>query len=107
MNRVCLGLAAFLVVSTVPPARAADGPAPRKPREALQAFNDLIGSWRGTGTAEGPRAKKPGGFWTETLAWDWQLKGEDVWLRCTFTKGKYFDRGELRYLADKDLVQLT
>src|SRR5262249_62066953 len=52
----------------------ADGPAARSPKEALQPFNDLIGSWKGTG--EPPRApgKQPE-FWLETVSWEWQFKG--------------------------------
>jgi hypothetical protein len=84
----------------------ADGPAARSPKEALQPFNDLIGSWKGTG--EPPRApgKQPE-FWLETVNWEWQFKGTDAWLKVGFDKSKNFSDGELRYLADKDLYQLT
>ncbi len=46
-------------------------------------------------------------FWTETVTWEWQFKGNDAWLKVTFDKSKNFTGGELRYLADKDLYQLT
>src|SRR5262245_22455247 len=85
----------------------ADDSAPRKPREALQAFNDLIGSWRATGTPEGTPAQKRSGFWTETMSWEWQFKGDDGWLTVAFDKGKHFVKGELRYLPDKDHYRLT
>src|SRR5436309_15972779 len=86
---------------------AADAPAKRKPREALQAFNDLIGSWRATGTPEGTREERQRGFWTETLSWEWQFKGPDAWLTVAFDKGKHFAGGELRYLPDQDRFQLA
>jgi len=50
MKRVRSGLMALLLVFTVQTAFSADAPAKRQPREGLQAFNDLIGSWRATGT---------------------------------------------------------
>src|SRR5258708_5660663 len=76
-------------------------------RKALQPFNNLIGSWRGTGTPEGTREEKQAGFWTESLTWAWAFKGDDAWLTVAFDKGKYFRKGELRYLAEKSLYQLT
>jgi YHS domain-containing protein len=82
-------------------------PARRTPREALRPLNDLIGSWRGTGTPEGTREQKQRGFWTETITWSWQFKGEDAWMQVVFTKGKYFSSGELRYLPQQDGFQLT
>jgi hypothetical protein len=96
-----MGLALALV------AVAADAPAKRPAREALKPFNDLIGSWRCTGTPEGTREEKQKGFWTESASWSWQFKGDDAWLTATFDKGKYFTKGELRYLADKESYQLT
>jgi hypothetical protein len=99
-------LAALLGLVLLSPGWAADTPAKRPAREALKPFNDLIGSWRCTGTPEGTREEKQKGFWTETLTWSWQFKGDDAWLTATFDKGKYFTKGELRYRADKDDFQL-
>jgi YHS domain len=79
----------------------------RSPKEALRAFNDLIGSWSALGEPEGTRQEKQRGFWTESLHWKWQFKGEDAWLNVTVEKGKYFTKGDLRYLSDKELFQLT
>jgi YHS domain-containing protein len=76
-------------------------------RKALQPFNNLIGSWRATGTPEGTREEKQAGFWTESLTWAWAFKGDDAWLTVAIDKGKYFRKGELRYLADKRIYQLT
>jgi hypothetical protein len=93
-----------LLCASVP---AADKPARRSPRQALQAFNDLIGKWKGTGTPEGTREQKERGLWTETMNWRWQFQGEDAWLRVSLTAGKHFAAGELRYVPEKDLFQLT
>jgi hypothetical protein len=79
----------------------------RTPKEALQAFNDLIGEWKGTGTPEGTQEKKNKEFWVESFKWRWQFKGEDAWLQASFEKGKYLARAELRYLPDKDQYQMT
>ena len=80
-------------------------PDPRTPKEALQAFGDLIGTWRGTGTpTAAPGAKAE--FWTETIAWEWKFKGDDAWLKCTFEKSKNFTGGELHYLPEKDEYSL-
>lgn len=102
-----IGLALSLTVTLGTGARSADQAAPRSSREALQAFNNLIGSWRGTGTPEGTRAEKQRGFWTERLTWEWRFKGSDAWLRLAFDKGKHFAQGDLRYLPDRKLFQLT
>src|SRR5947209_8586644 len=104
MNRARTALVTSLLLLAIP---AAAAPPAKRPKEALQAFNDLIGSWRCTGQPEGSRAEKQRGFWTETLSWEWQFKGDDAWLVAAFDKGKHFTRGELRYLPDKDLYQLT
>jgi hypothetical protein len=95
-----VGLLSMAVVTADPPAKVSA-------RQALKPFNDLIGSWRCTGTPEGTREEKQKGFWTETASWFWQFKGDDAWLTASFDKGKYFTKGELRYLADKESFQLT
>ncbi len=82
-------------------------PAQRSPKEALQVFNDLIGSWRGTATPTGTRDEQQKNFWVETLAWEWQFKGRDAWLKVTFDKSKNFAGGELRYNPDKANFSLT
>ncbi len=107
MTRVQISMAVALVVFTAQASLAADAPARRSSKEALRAFNELIGSWRGTGTPEGTREEQQRGFWTETINWEWQFKGDDAWLRVALDKGKHFAKGELRYLADKDQYQLT
>jgi YHS domain-containing protein len=105
-----LALACFL------PLLSADAPAPKSAKEGLQPFNDLIGSWRCTGTPAGLREEQLTNFWTETLAVEWQFKGADAWLRLDFKKDKdskkepRFSKGELRYRVatnDYELKLLT
>lgn len=79
----------------------------RSSKEALQALQDLIGSWKGTGVPSGTRDEQQKGFWTETVAWEWQFKDKDTWLKVVFDKGKHFASGEMRYVPDKDHYQLT
>ena len=98
---------ALLLPAFVCPAAGADAPAKPTPREALQAFNDLIGSWRGSGEPSGTREEKQKGFWQETIAWEWRFKGDDAWLAATIEKGKHYTAAELRYLPDKAVYQLT
>jgi len=80
---------------------------PRTVRDALQAFNDLIGKWKGTGVPAGSREEQQKGFWTESISWQWQFKGKDTWLRADFAGGKHFKSGELRYLPESDQFQFT
>lgn len=103
MTRTCLAVT-FLLVGW--PALAAD-PSPRRPKEALQAFNDLIGAWRGTGIPEGTAEQKRAGFWTETISWEWQFKKDGPSLAVTFDKGKHFTRGTLRHVQDGDRYRLA
>jgi YHS domain-containing protein len=101
-----IGLAALLVGAAVG-AAPADGGAKRTPKEALRAFNDLIGSWRATGQPEGSFQEKQRGFWTEAQKWEWQFKGDDAWLKVVVDRGKHFTGGELHYLPGRGLYRLT
>lgn len=100
-------LALVLFIGLLQAGLAAEEPAKRTPREALKAFNVLIGSWRGTGIHEGRAADKQKDAWEETIRWEWQFKDSDAWLKVVFDKGKYFVEGTLRYLPDKNEYQLT
>src|SRR5262245_5985287 len=91
---VALTLAVFL------PARAADEENPAK--EALQALNDYVGSWKGAGANTSKSDN-----WTEKMSWSWKFKGDDAWLTVKFTDGKDFKDGELRYDADKKRYKLS
>jgi hypothetical protein len=106
MRRAPLGLLLLFLLPVLAIA-VGDKPAKQSPREALRAFNDLIGSWRAAGTPEGTREEKQRGFWTESDTWSWQFKGADVCLKVEFEKGKYFTKGELRYLPEKDLFRFS
>lgn len=89
-------------------AGAAETPQEAKtPKQALRAFRDLIGTWRAAGSPEGTPQEKQKGFWTETLAWEWQFKDKDMWLKVEFQKGRHFAEGELRYLPEQDKYQLV
>lgn len=87
-------------------ALADETPEKNSPKQALQALNDLIGNWRGTGEPNGTRAEKQRGFWQEKIAWEWRFKGKDVYLLAAFDKGKYIEAAELRYLPDKERYRL-
>jgi YHS domain-containing protein len=81
-------------------------PVPKSPREAFQPLNPLIGAWKGTGQPDGTREERQKGFWSESIDWCWQFKGDDAWLVVAFEKGKHYRRGELRYLPG-GIYQLT
>jgi hypothetical protein len=104
-HRVLPGL---LLLSLISQASAAEPTSQKSPKEALQAVQDLIGPWRGTGEPQqGTREEKQKGFWTETIDWAWQFKGEDVFLKAAFEKSKYFTSGELRYVPATDRYRLV
>src|SRR5437763_2866088 len=96
----------FLLLPALAAVAAAEAPATRTAKEALRPFNDLIGSWRGTGEPYGTRAEKQKGFWEEKIAWQWQFKGEDAWLLADVDKGKHLTRAELRYLPARDRYEM-
>ena len=78
------------------------------PRDALKPLHLLVGSWKGTGMPEGTPDERQKGHWTETVAWEWQFKGNDAWLKLDIAKGKYFSGGELRSAGDEfELVLAT
>jgi hypothetical protein len=82
---------------------AADPPArPMTSKDALQPFNVLVGSWKGSGAPEGTRDERSAGAWTETIEWVWKFKGAEAWLAVTFEKGKHFTKGELHFSPDPD-----
>lgn len=107
MNRllVCASLFAFVAVPS-PRSGADDGEEPASAKEALQAFNDYIGEWKGTGDVE--RAKTGSKtFWTESVSWSWRFKKDDASLALTIKNGKLFKAGDLRYSMDTKKYQLT
>ena len=72
-------------------------------KEALQAFNNLIGSWDGTAIQKKPKSA----FWMEEQHWSWRFKGDKAWLVVKFVEGKYFRSGELHYNPKKKNFDLT
>jgi hypothetical protein len=104
MTRTPIGLAVVLLLLRALPAFGAEK---QTPLAALKPFNDLIGTWKATGIPEGTREEKQRGFWTESMRWSWRFKGDDAWLTVSFDNGKYFTRGKLRHLAEKNEYQLT
>ena len=107
MCRTRVWLLVLLVVAS-PVFASVDPPVKTSAKEGLQALNDLIGSWRGTGEpAQGTREEKQRGFWVESISWEWQFKGDDVFLKASFENSKHFTRGELRYLPEKETYRLT
>ena len=107
MKSRAFGFVLVLSCALATPLLLADPPAPPSPKQALRPFNDLIGSWRGTGTPSGARDEQRDKFWTETIAWEWQFKGQDAWLKVVFDKSKHFADGELRPAPEKDQFVLT
>jgi hypothetical protein len=72
-------------------------------KEALQALQEYIGGWKGNGTSEKDRTQ----IWKESAQWSWRFKGKDVFLSVETKDSKLFNGGEMRFLPDKDMYQLT
>jgi len=94
-----------LMLSTLLP--AADPVSPKSMKEALQPFQGLVGSWKSTGYPEGTREERAKGFWNETLAVEWTVKGDDFRMIVAIDKGKYFASWDLHYLPAKSLYEMT
>ena len=100
---VLCGLTAFVQAASA----ADDKAAPKTSKEALQSLQDFIGEWKGNGGPDKPKPGPKDPVWTESLDWSWKFKGDDAWLVLTFNGGKYFKTGEMRYILDKKIYQLT
>lgn len=72
------------------------------PKEALQALQEYIGGWK-----NGNATHKTLGTWTEKTSWSWRFKGKDVWLSFDLENSKTHKGGEVRFLPDKSLYQVT
>jgi hypothetical protein len=81
---------------------AGDEP-PANAKEALQALQDYIGGWTGSGSADRDRTS----IWKESTNWSWRFKGKEAWLTLSFPASKFFKSGEMRYLMDKNVYQLA
>jgi len=95
---LCVGLFAIAEL------RGADTAADAK--AALQALNDFIGDWKGTGGPDRP-GPDPKESWSEAISWSWRFKAPDAWLQFVIKGGKYLSRGEVRYLPEKKKYQLN
>lgn len=69
-------------------------------KEALQALQEYIGTWKGA-------AEKGGAVWKESADWSWRFKDKDAWISVTFPEGRHLKGGDIRYLPDKGKYQLT
>jgi hypothetical protein len=72
-------------------------------KEALQEVQEYIGGWKGNGTSESSKTA----IWKEECSWGWRFKGADAWFTVDFKESKFFKTGELKYLPDKKIFQLT
>jgi hypothetical protein len=75
-------------------------------RTGLQALNDFIGAWNGSGGPDKPKPDPKDPIWKETFDWSWRFKGDDAWLSLSVRDGKYISGGELRYLPTKKAYSL-
>src|SRR3954464_11545809 len=81
-------------------------PSSLAPRDALRPFNDLIGTWRGTGSPTGSREQQEAGFWQETITCAWKFQGTDARIVFDFEKSKHYRHGELDYLPARKQYHL-
>src|SRR5437870_8233804 len=98
-------LVSFLLIAG-PLTRGSDDEEDGSPKAALQALNEFIGEWKGSGGPEKRRVER-GESWDETVSWSWKFKGNDAWLTMQVKNGRYLKSGELRYLPDQKKYQLT
>jgi hypothetical protein len=103
MRRLLASVLAFTLVLLLAPAFAQDGKF-KTSKAALQALQDYIGNWNGSGSPGKAGSKE---IWKESIEWGWKFKGSDAWLVMTFKGDKKFKSGEIRYLMDKKVYQLT
>jgi hypothetical protein len=103
MKRLCAGATILATFGLLSPDLICLSGEPASAKEALQALNDYIGGWKGNGTSE----KNKSEIWKESANWSWRFKGKDAWLTFDLQGGKHFKKGEMRYLPDKELYQLT
>jgi len=94
-------LAAILFAGRV---RGNNDDEPPDARSALQALNDFIGDWKGSGAPETPQSRET---WQEAVSWAWRFQGDKAWLTMKVQDGKHLKSGELRYLPDKKRYQFT
>ena len=87
-------------------AHGADEKSEDPARAALQELNEFVGSWKGAGGPDKAKFDAKEG-WSEKIAWGWRFKKSDPCLVMEIKDGKHLKSGELRYLPDKKVYQLT
>jgi hypothetical protein len=75
-------------------------------KTALEALNEFVGEWNGSGAPDKPRAD-PKDAWRETGQWSWRFKGDQPALVLTIEGGKLMKGGELRYDPGAKRYQFT
>ena len=93
-----LALLAGLFACTVAADEKADA---AKAKKALQEIGEFIGQWN----LDAKPAK--GSSWIEKPTFGWKFKKDESWIEIENKDGKQFTKGELKYLVDKKLYQLT
>jgi hypothetical protein len=74
-------------------------------QEGLAELNEFIGQFKGTA---GPDKTSKPETWSENMAWSYKFaKGKPPALAITVEKGKYFEKGDLRYLPDSKKYELS
>src|SRR5690349_1226287 len=86
---------------------AADMADKQEAKEKLKELQDYIGGWKGSGGPDKPRPGPRDPIWNEILDWSWRFKGDDAWLALQIKNGKFFKSGQMRYLPERKLYQLT
>lgn len=76
-------------------------------KEALQALGEFIGDWKGNGGPDKPKPGPKDPLWSEQISWSWRFKGDDAWLTINVKNARHFVSGEMRYLPEKKLYELT
>jgi hypothetical protein len=104
---LALGFLLGLIALAVPATAADDDDDKAAAKEALKELQDFIGGWKGNGGPDKPRPGPRDTVWSEKVSWSWRFKGDDAWLTMAVKDGKVFKAGELRYLPDKKVYQMT
>ena len=108
MKRLLVCGVLFSLAMLWTPVRAAEkGDDAKTTKEALQALQDFIGEWNGSGGPDKVRPSPRDPIWKESLEWTWNFKGASPTLKINFKTGKNYKIGEMSYLPSKMLYQLT
>jgi hypothetical protein len=79
------------------------GAKPEQSKEAMQAIQEYVGTWKGSGTSE----KNKSDIWKESATWTWKFDKKEAFFAAEMKESKLYKAGEIRYLADKKHYQLT